>query len=653
MDGRKTVGSALAAVLVGGLLVAAATTPAAADTALVDYSCDIPPVNALIQSQVPDPAVVEDLEVEMVDTPDPVVQGQPVHFDIDYPVLDPTQGLPPAPPEIGTYGTVRIKFVELTATIPAGLSNVTAAFETPVPWATISVTGNQIKVRVQSPVAGSYITIEPDLVPPTIKIEQSAGSWIDLDHIPPVDIDATASGAPGTSIDWKPPTLLTQVKYRKTVTVIFPIDLVNWSDANLPCVPVDPNQIVTSTAIEAPSPALSVTTTAAEDTVEAGEDVHWTVRATNSGNVPLTAAAVTEAPAGCTTLGPVALAVGAELVTTCTRTTTLADVGSLIESATADTAETSPVTSPTDSVTVTGLPAPTVEVTASPAEVEPGETVDYEVSVTNEAAVLALTDVEVTGTDLDCEGPAASIGVGATDSLSCTHVARNWELGPFTAQVSVDSAETDAVIADADPVTVAIPPHGFGDVVPTAYYDDAVDYARFFGLVNGFAGNRFKPGDPVNRGQIVNMLWQLMGRPDGSPPHGFGDVPTTAFYGDGLDWAKAEGLVRGFAGNRYRAADPVNRCQLVNMVWNMVGAPTGAASSGYTDVANRLFCRPAVDWARAQGLLAGVAPGARFRPSRAAERGEVADVLHRLALTESAWASSASIPEPVLFDPSN
>jgi hypothetical protein len=171
--------------------------------------------------------------------------------------------------------------------------------------------------------------------------------------------------------------------------------------------------------------------------------------------------------------------------------------------------------------------------------------------------------------------------------------------------------------------------------------------------LNGFPGNRYRPNDPVNRGQIVNMLWQLMGQPSGSPPHGFRDVPANAFYRPGLDWAKAEGLVRGFPRNRYLPADPVNRCQLVNMLWNMVGAPAGSPSPGYNDVASGLYCRPAVAWAKAQGLVSAFAGGARFRPMQAAKRGEVAYVLHRLALTESAWSASDSVPDPVLFDPAD
>jgi uncharacterized repeat protein (TIGR01451 family) len=407
-----------------------------------------------------------------------------------------------------------------------------------------------------------------------------------------------------------------------------------------------------ATTVTALVPALTVDLDAAEDEVEAGDDIHYTVTVRNDGEVALTGVQVSDAPTGCTG-SLVDLAVGVSATTTCAVTTTLADVGTVTESATGDAAELSPVTSADEAVTVSPLPDPTVTLTPTESSVAPGETIHYALEVANGATVLPLTGITITSDDVDCATAPSSIAAGDDATVACTHVARNWELGSHAASAEVDTTETGAVAADAAGVTVAIPPHGFVDVPGTAFYDDAVDYAKFFGLVNGFPGNLYKPRDPVNRGQIVNMLWQLMGQPDGSPPHGFRDVPANAFYRQGLDWAKAQGLVRGFPRNRYLPADPVNRCQLVNMIWNMVGAPTGSPAAGYTDVAGRLYCRPAVDWAKAQGLVTAFAGGNRFRPMQAAKRGEVAYVLHRLAITESAWAEATAISDRVLFDPTD
>ena len=65
-----------------------------------------------------------------------------------------------------------------------------------------------------------------------------------------------------------------------------------------------------------------------------------------------------------------------------------------------------------------------------------------------------------------------------------------------------------------------------------------------------------------------------MGQPAGAPPHGFSDVPAGAFYEDALDWAKDEGLVNGFPGNRYKPKDAVKRQQIAFILHNLARTPT-------------------------------------------------------------------------------
>ena len=52
-------------------------------------------------------------------------------------------------------------------------------------------------------------------------------------------------------------------------------------------------------------------------------------------------------------------------------------------------------------------------------------------------------------------------------------------------------------------------------------------------------------------------------------------------------------------------------------------------------------------------FLSTDAGGVGFGPMQAAKRGEVAHVLHRLALTESSWSAASTVPDPVLFDPTD
>src|SRR5690606_25643851 len=105
----------------------------------------------------------------------------------------------------------------------------------------------------------SYIRVNADATPPTIEIEVTPGNWQALDFIPSVDVDATVNGARGSTINWRAPTLNAVVKYSKSIFLVIDI---NWNDANVPCIPDDPNQVIVSTLIA--SPALSATLSRAE-----------------------------------------------------------------------------------------------------------------------------------------------------------------------------------------------------------------------------------------------------------------------------------------------------------------------------------------------------------------------------------------------------
>jgi hypothetical protein len=86
-------------------------------------------------------------------------------------------------------------------------------------------------------------------------------------------------------------------------------------------------------------------------------------------------------------------------------------------------------------------------------------------------------------------------------------------------------------------------------------------------------------------------------------------------------------------------------------MWNMVGAPTGAPASGYTDIPNQLYCRRAVNWAEEQGLWDDViTSGTLFEPFQAANRSQVVDVLYELASVSDAWGGfTGDYPRTIRF----
>jgi hypothetical protein len=247
--------------------------------------------------------------------------------------------------------------------------------------------------------------------------------------------------------------------------------------------------------------------------------------------------------------------------------------------------------------------------------------------------------------------PPVAAGVVATCEHVAR--ASDTSTSPHAVTVEVTFSDTPATVNDTASnevvVPVTFPDHGFVDEDEVSFYSDGLEWAAFFQLVAGFNDGTFRADDDVTRGQIVNMLWHQVDEPVVNTPHGFVDVPAGAFYRQALNWAKARGLVTGFSGNRYRPMQPVTRGQLVNMVHKMIGSPPLGSGPGYSDV-SRAF-RTAARWVRQNDLFDAVAPGAQLQPTLPATRGEVVYLLHGVAEVRFAWVRWNRNPvATMLFD---
>ena len=431
----------LAVLLSGGLV------SAGADTAVVSYLCDLPAgATGSLAGQIPD-TITDDFAVTVADSPDPVVQGRTVHLDLDVPFPDIAGQLPDLP--IGGYGYFYIRNVDIWQPLPAGINFASVqATLTPAPnWATVTREFGNLKIHIQSAVPGSYIRVNADATPPTIEIEQSPGQWVPFNVIPSVDLDATVNGARGSTIDWHPPTLNAVVKYSKSVPFLINV---NWNDANTPCTPVDPNQVIVSTRVA--SPAMSATLSRTEASVLVGETIHYSVAVQNTGDVALTGVTVA-VPAATCDAPPASIAVGATANVACTHTATAADLGTYTRTANVDTAETAAATTNSVSTTVS-RPSMSATLSRTEASVLVGQAIHYSVAVQNTGGV-ALTGVTVAVPAATCDAPPASIAVGATANVACTHTATAADLGTYTRTANVDTAETAATTTNSVSTTVS------------------------------------------------------------------------------------------------------------------------------------------------------------------------------------------------------
>ncbi len=102
----------------------------------------------------------------------------------------------------------------------------------------------------------------------------------------------------------------------------------------------------------------------------------------------------------------------------------------------------------------------------------------------------------------------------------------------------------------------------FEDVAADATYATAVDWLAEQEITLGCSTTTYCPDGTVTRAEMAAFLWRLEGRPEGSAPAGFSDVPADSFYGDAADWLLASGTTTGCTTTAYCPEGLVTRAEM-------------------------------------------------------------------------------------------
>ncbi len=102
----------------------------------------------------------------------------------------------------------------------------------------------------------------------------------------------------------------------------------------------------------------------------------------------------------------------------------------------------------------------------------------------------------------------------------------------------------------------------FNDVAVDDSYGPAVDWLAETGITLGCTATTYCPTGTVTRAEMAAFLWRLEGRPEGSVPAGFTDVPADSFYDDAADWLLASGTTTGCTTTSYCPEGLVTRAEM-------------------------------------------------------------------------------------------
>lgn len=196
---------------------------------------------------------------------------------------------------------------------------------------------------------------------------------------------------------------------------------------------------------------------------------------------------------------------------------------------------------------------------------------------------------------------------------------------------------------DKDDETTETTKLNFTDVKESDWFFKGVEYVVDKGIMSGVSENEFAPSGKLTRAMLVQMLYNMEGRPACDAENAFIDVPVGQWYTDAVIWANDERIVSGMGDGLFAPNMEITREQMVAMLYNYAkykgyDVTASADLSAFADTASvSAWAQPAMQWAVAEGYISGMGDN-QLAPQGTATRAEIASLIMRFmeATAESA-----------------
>ena len=167
----------------------------------------------------------------------------------------------------------------------------------------------------------------------------------------------------------------------------------------------------------------------------------------------------------------------------------------------------------------------------------------------------------------------------------------------------------------------------FSDVSTTAYYYEAVKWAREKGITGGIGNGLFGPNQPCTRAQIVTFLWRAAGSPEPKNMSSFTDVPADSYYAKAVAWAAENGITGSTGDGQFSPDATCTRAQSVTFLFRAIGKLVDSKAE-FNDVLTDSYYANAVAWAVENGVTNGIGNGL-FGPDNSCTRAQIVTFLFR------------------------
>ena len=173
----------------------------------------------------------------------------------------------------------------------------------------------------------------------------------------------------------------------------------------------------------------------------------------------------------------------------------------------------------------------------------------------------------------------------------------------------------------------------FTDLGENQWYESAVRYAYTHNIMEGTSATTFVPGKSLTRAEAVQVLYNLEGKPEVSGSAAFPDL-VNGWYKPAIAWAEQTGVVDGYEDGTFRPGQPVNRMEFAQMLYNYAKykgydlTAQGDLTAFPDGDSVQPWAETAMTWANGNELINGHDDGT-LEPGGTTTRAQAASILMR------------------------